>query len=816
MGYCSVCGKEIEQTVGMCEECKAKSYENEDYMDALLQNMGTVEDDSLQKFKEKIASKSAFNKDKEHTKEIDQEPVVTDMPELRESEPIELTEIEDLPEMNIDEIPELDIEDLSGLGMDELTDMVEEIPELQLGDISGEDESDIGIDIQEYVDKSELQDSESNPDTEEEEKSETHFEDMVSDMNVEDILNMTSDMDESPDGIDMNIDELPDIIPELHMDDAAEAADIDVGTEADIEAANEEAVNEETANEETVNEETAVEETTDTDNMETEQLIEDITDSEPVMADAIDTDATEAEVEVQSGELPELSMEEDISTATDSEQSNDVLSETDVPESEETVDDVLDEMMSMEEKGDALEAMFENSTNMGDTNGELDDVNMDEFDLDALLEATDDIEVPSVDDMMNAAGQDEIDALLADEGNADTADTTPELVEEVSSDDVLSDDTSADEIDLEDIDLMSLLSGDDDLEMLDEDLSLEDNNEPAASESQSKSSASSGEEVLIDNDLLSVESDGQNVGDVLSDALSAISPGQGEGGGDVSELLDNEKGGSKKKKKKKGGVFSKLFGNIVDEEEIKKAKQAKESEEAAKKQKEEDEQKKKEQAELDKQEKQAAKEAKAKEKEEKKQIKAAEKAAKKEEKALKALEEETEIEGRINKAGAAIVFFVLGLMAVFIFFGTKMFSYSNSISNAQTYFDNGKYAESYRELLGVDIKEADQVLYQKVVTVMYVYKQLEAYDVYYKESRYPEAVDSLLKGIREYQKYLPDAVELDISSDFESVKSQIVREMETEFGITEDMAKEINGITDSAEYSRRVYELSQHLASTGL
>ena len=141
-----------------------------------------------------------------------------------------------------------------------------------------------------------------------------------------------------------------------------------------------------------------------------------------------------------------------------------------------------------------------------------------------------------------------------------------------------------------------------------------------------------------------------------------------------------------------------------------------------------------------------------------------------------------------------------------------MFSYSNSIKNAQSYFDKGDYSRSYNELLGVDIKESDQLLYQKVVTVMHVYKQLEAYDAYYKESKYPEALDALLKGIREYEKYMPDAVELDVTSNLESIKAQIVTEMETEFGITEDMAKEINQITDCAEYSRRVYDLAQNVA----
>ena len=406
------------------------------------------------------------------------------------------------------------------------------------------------------------------------------------------------------------------------------------------------------------------------------------------------------------------------------------------------------------------------------------------------------------------------------------------------------------DIDIDNIDLMSLLTtGDDSFEMMDDVLDADetqddaDNAETGVADAVEAGSGeqehledtpytndgranvinngfdgNSGADILIDSDLLKPEDEeaaGQSMADVFSDALSALSSGQDEAytdNGQMEALLDNVRDNTKKKKKGFKEKFGKLFGNIVDEKEIEKAKTEKAEAEQAEKDKEEETRAKKEQAEADKQAKQAAKEAKAREKEEQRQIKEARKQAKREEKQLRELEEAEEIEGRINKAGATIVFVVLGVMAAFIFFGTSMFSYSNSIKNAQSYFDKGDYSRSYNELLGVDIKESDQLLYQKVVTVMHVYKQLEAYDAYYKESKYPEALDALLKGIREYEKYMPDAVELDVTSNLESIKAQIVTEMETEFGITEDMAKEINQITDCAEYSRRVYDLAQNVA----
>lgn len=363
---------------------------------------------------------------------------------------------------------------------------------------------------------------------------------------------------------------------------------------------------------------------------------------------------------------------------------------------------------------------------------------------------------------------------------------------------------------------------DDELDFSLDDLMLDDAGNDAPTDenfNDDRQSISSGnEEVLVDNDILSMDNldeSGGSMGDVFSDALSALSSEQDaeETNEDVSLLLDNSKKTRKKKKSEKKGVLSNLFSNVVDEKEISKAKEEKKAEEQAEKKKEQDEEKKKEQEEQKVKAKAEAKEAKSKGKETKAQQKLEKKQAKKEEKELRELEEEAEIEGRINKIGASVVFIVLLLITLFVVVGTKLFSYSNSISNAESYLKKGLYVESYNELLGVDIKEKDKIIYQKVITVMYVYKQLEAYDVYYKESRYPDALDSLLKGIREYEKYMPDAIELDVSANLDSVKNQIVNELVTEYGITEDMAKEINQITDRNEYSQRVYDLAQNLAS---
>ena len=305
-------------------------------------------------------------------------------------------------------------------------------------------------------------------------------------------------------------------------------------------------------------------------------------------------------------------------------------------------------------------------------------------------------------------------------------------------------------------------------------------------------------------DPLSVLNDDENDGTESEESVSVD---------DIDNILDDIKKDSKKKKKKKGKGFKKLFANIVDEKEIEKANKEKLEAEEAEKNKAAEAERKKLEAEEKAKLKEEKKAEKAAAKEAAKQAKEAKKIAKKEAKELRALEEESEIEGRINKAGAAIVFVILACLGVFVFVGTNMFSYNRGVAAAQSYFEKGQYEEAYNELSGLNLKEEDKILYDKVATIMHVYQQLDAYDTYCKAERYPQALDALLKGIREYEKYMPQAIELDVTDSMETIKSQMVSELSREYGITEEMAREINQITDSSEYSLRVYELAKNIAN---
>lgn len=268
---------------------------------------------------------------------------------------------------------------------------------------------------------------------------------------------------------------------------------------------------------------------------------------------------------------------------------------------------------------------------------------------------------------------------------------------------------------------------------------------------------------------------------------------------------------------KKNGIVNKLFANIHDakskrayekmlSEEEKKALKKKEREEkkAAKKAMKEDP------AYIAEQE--AKKKAKEEQKAQAKAVKEAKKKEKQELKKQKQAEEEAEAmkdQGRINRVGAGIVFVCLGAFAASIIFGSSSFSYNQSVAKAKECFGNREYTEAYNELCGVNLKSEDVEMYDKVVTVMYVNKQLNSYNNFYAMQMYPEALDSLLKGLEKYDRYQEAAGQLGITDDLDYVREQILVELQNVFALSEGKAYEIINMETQQEYSQGVIEAAQ-------
>ncbi len=183
-------------------------------------------------------------------------------------------------------------------------------------------------------------------------------------------------------------------------------------------------------------------------------------------------------------------------------------------------------------------------------------------------------------------------------------------------------------------------------------------------------------------------------------------------------------------------------------------------------------------------------------------------ASKKKAKEVKKAVNEVEVDhGHINPVAASFVMVTFTLLTVLLLSGTKAFAYSNGIKNATYYFNTHKYTQAYDEVYGMDMKDEDVEIYNKIQTVMYVNKQLNSYNNFYAVEKYPEALDSLLKGLKRYDKYIELATMYGIESDMNYVRDQILAELKNKFNLSEEEAMQITFIENETEYSKQVYNI---------
>ena len=220
--------------------------------------------------------------------------------------------------------------------------------------------------------------------------------------------------------------------------------------------------------------------------------------------------------------------------------------------------------------------------------------------------------------------------------------------------------------------------------------------------------------------------------------------------------------------------WKRIFGNVVTEQTAAEEEQEREQEKAAEEAKAAEKEEKKKQAEQTKEEKAtekaAEKERKAAEKAEKATAKAAEK---EEKKRLKLEREANEVVGKINPVGAAIVMVFFGLICISVILGTQMLSYSSALKNAESTFASGDYRSAYESIAGVDVSESSQEMADKVRICMQMQKELDSYTNYYKMKMYLEALDSLMKGIRNYDVNRQKADDYGIINEYNALESKV-------------------------------------------
>ncbi len=287
-----------------------------------------------------------------------------------------------------------------------------------------------------------------------------------------------------------------------------------------------------------------------------------------------------------------------------------------------------------------------------------------------------------------------------------------------------------------------------------------------------------------------------NTADILKQSLSAVSDLDDPSlEAEFINILPTEK---PTLKTEKISFFKKLFSNVHPEnpeEELIKEEQEEALLKEKKQLKEEEKQKK---AAL----KQENKEKKAAMKESKQKQLADEKENRK--KARDAIAAAYVPEGKINKAGAFVVFVFAACVAIFIIQGTSFASYHLSIKSAEKDLRNSRYDEAYETLSGETLKEKDEIVYDKLQTIMVVKKELNSYYNFKKMNMELEALDSIIKGIDRYERYYANAKELKVDKNLNSLKDEMISILKNSYKLSEKDAIKLIDIKDAESYTERL------------
>lgn len=204
-----------------------------------------------------------------------------------------------------------------------------------------------------------------------------------------------------------------------------------------------------------------------------------------------------------------------------------------------------------------------------------------------------------------------------------------------------------------------------------------------------------------------------------------------------------------------------------------------------------------------------------KKKEKKQKIKKQKKVAAKPKKVKKTKEKIKKVKepDEIIHISKGFVLMSLSFAFVFIFavvFGGDYYTYNKKVSVATKEYVNKNYTEAYNTIFGLEMKkDDDEELFNQIQTVMFVNRHYEAYESLIRMDEYEQALYSLLKGVKMFDKYQNVGRKLNCYDDMQNVLGWIDRGLLETFGLTESQARELNLINNDEKVGYEVAIIAQ-------
>lgn len=161
----------------------------------------------------------------------------------------------------------------------------------------------------------------------------------------------------------------------------------------------------------------------------------------------------------------------------------------------------------------------------------------------------------------------------------------------------------------------------------------------------------------------------------------------------------------------------------------------------------------------------------------------------------------------LPKVPVILVFVMAASILVLVLAGTHLVGYSNSFSDADQAFAEGRYSDAFQAVAGEKVKEKDTDTYEKYRITAMVYAEYEAYESMMNARVYDMALDSLIRTVQRYDRYLQDAETYGCRGEFDKIASAAETALQQDFGLTAEDARAMYAMSDKETYSREIYKV---------
>lgn len=161
----------------------------------------------------------------------------------------------------------------------------------------------------------------------------------------------------------------------------------------------------------------------------------------------------------------------------------------------------------------------------------------------------------------------------------------------------------------------------------------------------------------------------------------------------------------------------------------------------------------------------------------------------------------------LPKVPVILVFVMAASILVLVLAGTHLLGYSNSFADADQAFAEGRYSDAFQAVAGEKVKEKDTDTYEKYRFTAMVSAEYEAYECMMDAEVYDIALDSLIRTVQRYDKYLQDAETYGCRGEFDKIESAAETALQQDFGLTAEDARTMYALSDKETYSREIYKV---------